>query len=567
MTAPFDAELLAHATPEELVAYKEALEIELALESPLDYACYTSGSARPPHIELLNDWIMALIEGRLYFDGPGPAPVWSGETYVDGDHVFKVMVHPDRGDRPVYNLAISMPPRHGKSYLVSQHLPAWFQTLFPDFSTILASYEADFAAEWGAKARDLIVDHPELGAKVRGGRSAAKSLWHVDGHPGQMKTGGAGGPLTGSGGHLMICDDPVKNQEEALSEVERQSKDDWWSTTFYTRREPWVDTQTPGRVILMNTRWHEDDIQGRKVPETPEAGDGWAKINLPALWEPAGDEVCPLGREPGQALWPQRVPAHELMDIRKPENSGEIWFQALYQGNPFVAEGNVIKAPFRHWSMTNGVYTLTFPDGSTELHDEKQCYRFATMDLAATKNTWSDYTVFTVFDVTRSLPRRLIVRHVERLKMETEDHEKWTRRLAAKWQPRFVSVEDKTFGTNLINRMIRKGGVTIRKVKADKDKTTRALPIDTTNQNDQLFLPAAAAFRNVLEKEMLKFPNGKHDDMVDTIAYGVEEFEKLPAYKTKPEVDQSLEAKLERHIEKKAKQQKKARRARVRRPW
>ena len=105
-----DPELLALATADELEAYKSSLEIELALSSPLDYAVHVSKADRPRHIEHTNDWIVALIDGSLYFDGPGPPPVWTGEVEIDGNHEIKIMAHPERGDRPVYNLAIDMPP-------------------------------------------------------------------------------------------------------------------------------------------------------------------------------------------------------------------------------------------------------------------------------------------------------------------------------------------------------------------------------------------------------------------------------------------------------------------------
>lgn len=131
-------EHLTVATPDELALYARALELHTDLLSPLDYACKVSSAHRYAHVEELNRWIMALIDGRLYFDGPGPAAGRDG-------------LHPFRGDRPVYNLAISMPPRHGKSYLVSEHLPAWFLSSYPEYSCLLASYEADFAQEWSGK--------------------------------------------------------------------------------------------------------------------------------------------------------------------------------------------------------------------------------------------------------------------------------------------------------------------------------------------------------------------------------------------------------------------------------
>ena len=147
---------LSVAKADEIALYARALELHLQLLTPLDHACTVSpDTKRYPHIELLNNWLMALMDGRLYWDGPGPPPVPSGETDEIGRDL---LAHPERGDEPVYNVAISMPPRHGKSYLVSEHFPAWFLTNWPQYSCLLASYEADFAAGWGGKVRDNMVN-------------------------------------------------------------------------------------------------------------------------------------------------------------------------------------------------------------------------------------------------------------------------------------------------------------------------------------------------------------------------------------------------------------------------
>lgn len=114
-------EHLAVAKPEEVALYARALELHGQLLSPLDYAESVSGAKRYAHVALLNVWLMALLEGRLYFDGPGPTAVPSADGEVD-EEGRPILVHPVRGDRPVFNLGISMPPRHGKSFLVSEHL-------------------------------------------------------------------------------------------------------------------------------------------------------------------------------------------------------------------------------------------------------------------------------------------------------------------------------------------------------------------------------------------------------------------------------------------------------------
>lgn len=526
-------DLLQVATEEELALYARALEIHGDLLSALDYAVKVSGADRYAHVEELNRWITALIDGRMYFDGPGPGPNEHG-------------VHPFRGDKPVYNLAISMPPRHGKSYLVSEHLPAWFLSSYPEYSVLLASYEANFAAEWGGKVRDHIVDHPEFGIEVDGGRSAARSMFSLVGHRGFMKCAGAGGPLTGSGGQFIIVDDPIKNAEQALSAIERDNLDNWWHSTLYTRREPWKDG-TPGRVILMATRWHEDDLTGRRVPEMPKQGDEWAMLNLMAIFEPNEENpVDPLGRAEGEALCPERFPIEELISVR---NSNVQWFEAMYQGSPSLDDGNTIHRPFNYYTLHDGMYTTTDEHGAETHYPEDECYRYGTLDPAGTDKSYSDYTVLEVFDVTKETPRRLFLRAVERVKMDQEEHEQRVLEWYRRYNLRAIHVEDKTFGKNIITRLMRQPGVIVQKLKADANKIWRALPVDYEIRSGLLWFPAKADWLADFEREVTKFPKATNDDQVDALAYGVTVFLSLPAHVIRKPDPVTPEEKAAAHIQ------------------
>ena len=535
---------LAVAKPEEIELYARALELHTQMLSPLDYAVSVSDATRYRHVELLNRWIMALMEGRMYFDGPGPVPVDSGDV----DEVGRpILVHPIRGDSPVYNVAISMPPRHGKSFLVSEHLPAWFLSNYPQYSVLLASYEATFASSWGGKVRDHIVDHPEFGIEVTGGRQSSKMQFDLEGHRGMMKCAGVGGPLTGSGGQLIIVDDPVKNAEEAMSATIRDAQEAWWHSTLYSRREPW-DDGTPCRVILMATRWHEDDLTGKRVPEEPKIGDNWAKINLQAIWTPSDDEPAdPLGREEGQALCPERFTAQDLIEIRDGSAEGSMWFQALYQGVPSLDDGNIIKRPFNYYELEDGIYSTTDANGAVEYVEEYDCYRFATLDVAGTDTKRSDYTVMTVFDVSKEMPRRLFLRAVERERITTEHHES----LVLDWYDYYglqaIHIEDKTFGTNLIRRLVGAPGVVVQKLKADTNKVIRSLPVQYEILNGLLWFPRKADWLGEFERELTKFPKTTHDDQVDALSYGVQVFKTLPAWVAPSREPVTMEERLAAH--------------------
>lgn len=216
-------------------------------------------------------------------------------------------------------LLVTMPPRHGKSEFLSLYFPTWYLGVWPDRRVMLASYEASFAESWGRKSRDMMreVGCEVFGVRVRESPSAA-SHWEIEGREGGMSTAGVGGPLTGKGADLLIIDDPIKNAEEANSPTIREKIWDWYRSTAYTRLEP------DGVVIVIQTRWHEDDLAGRVLRDADEGGEPWRVVNMPAI-----DEA-------GRPLWPERFPIDKLRRIER--TLSPYFWSALYQQKP-IREG------------------------------------------------------------------------------------------------------------------------------------------------------------------------------------------------------------------------------------
>ena len=249
-------------------------------------------------------------------------------------------------------LMVFMPPRHGKSEYCSHRVPAWSLSNYPDKNVIVSGYGQDFAQEWGRKVRNTITEHSgQLGVKVASDSSSA-SRWGIDKHGGQMYAVGIGGALTGRGGYLLVCDDPIKNEQEARSEVYRERNWDWWRNVFTTRLEP------NGKILLIMTRWHDDDLAGRLIKQERNR---WSILNLAALAE-REDE---LGRAEGEALWPDRYDVEALEAQR--ESMGDIDFTALYQGRPSLEQGNIIKYEWWNWY-------LELPSAPAHLHLWHQCW-------------------------------------------------------------------------------------------------------------------------------------------------------------------------------------------------
>lgn len=222
---------------------------------------------------------------------------------------------------------VTMPPRAGKSRRTSRWGPTWYLRRHPDHRFMLASYAAHLADDHGRWIRNTITEHaPLLGIDLRYGSQAA-NRFDIAGHEGGMVTAGVGGPLTGRGAHVACVDDPFKGSEDAGSPTQRERVWDWWQSVLLTRLEP------QGSVLLVNTRWDDDDLSGRLLREEPE---DWIVINLPALALTHDD---PLGRQPGEALWPERYDEDDYARIRK--SVGERVWWALYQQQPRPLEGGV----------------------------------------------------------------------------------------------------------------------------------------------------------------------------------------------------------------------------------
>lgn len=470
------AEALAQATPEELAALEQALFQEVALLSPADFATVVNPDyfQCPPHIQMLSDKIAALCDGKLLKE--------------DGT--------------PYKRLLITMPPRHGKSELTSKYTPAWFINRNPKNRVILASYEANFAAEWGGKVRDLIQEANREGLECHlNPTTKARDSWKTQAGGG-MYTAGAQGAITGKGANLFIIDDPFKNDEEANSETIREKVWGMYQSTAFTRLEP------GGVVVLIQTRWHEDDLAGRVLRDQ---ADEWYHVNCPAIAQEDGHDS--IGREPGEPLWAARYSLADLETIRLAVGS-YVW-NALYQQNPFIEGGGILKPDeIQRFAERDGVYMT---GNGAKYVSKSKTWRFITIDTAGTAKNYSDYNVAAVFDVTPDREGLLVA--VERLKMESSEHLKWLRGLFDRYEPRFIGIENKSFGTTLFQNAVR-AGLRVRKLDADTDKVTRAYGASPFIETGRLQLPYASNWLADFEHELSAFPYGTHDDQVDAFSYG-----------------------------------------------
>jgi predicted phage terminase large subunit-like protein len=230
-------------------------------------------------------------------------------------------------------LMIFAPPQHGKSELTSVRLPAFWLGRRPNEPVIITSYGAGLAHSKSRQARAIVesAEYRDVFPGIRTSReSRAVDSWELASpYRGGLLAAGVGGPVTGHGAMLGIIDDPVENWEQAQSKVYRDKAWDWYRGTFRTRI--WEG----GAIVLIMTRWHEDDLAGRLLSE---GEDRWTVLRLPALSEGEADA---LGRSPGEALSPRRFSREALLEIKR--DVGPSVFEAEYQGSPTAPEGNMFK--------------------------------------------------------------------------------------------------------------------------------------------------------------------------------------------------------------------------------
>jgi len=381
-------------------------------------------------------------------------------------------------------LIVSMPPRHGKTELVSIRLAPWLFTQRERVSIIASTYSGDFAEELGLRSRQVMElpvyrelwPHAGLSEDSR-----AMSHWGTT-SGGHFYAVGVLGPLTGRGADILLLDDPHKSRAEASSKTIRDSVYDWFRSTAYTRLE------RNGAIVIVATRWHEDDLIGRLLLE---GGEPWEVVSLPAIAEAADGH-----REVGEALWPQKFDLTALANIKA--TIGELEWQALYQQRPAPLEGALFK-----------------PDAMRVIEAEPADVRrwVRAWDLGATAR--GDPTVGVRMG---EWGTRRVVADVVRLQGSPDQVERAILAAASRdgagceiHLPQDPGQAGKAQVQYLISKL---AGYNVKSSPETGSKTTRAEPYASQCNVGNVDLVRAPWNRAYVE-ELRTFPNGAHDDQVD----------------------------------------------------
>lgn len=419
-----------------------------------------------------------------------------GTPFLRNWHIAAILYRLEQIRRGEINrLIINMPPRYLKSIVCSVAFPAYLLGHDPTYRIICLSYGADLSTKHAADFRAIVQSSWYRGAfpRLKIARTADSDVFTTK--RGYRKTTSVGGALTGLGGNLFVIDDPQK-PVDAQSQPLRDSLNAWFSNTLMSR----LDNRQSGAIIVVMQRVHLNDLTGYLT----ENSDGWTLLNLAAIAEE--DEDIPIGdqqthhRQAGETLHPERdcLAAWEI--VRK-ENGSEV-FAAQYQQNPVPPGGAMLK---RQW--------LRYYDTPPE-----RTYRtkvIQSWDCAAkegAQNSWSVCTTWLIVDKTD-----YYLLDVTRGRYEYPRLRQAALALAEKYDPTAIVIEEASTGIALGQDLKEMGRYRVRPVPVDRDKVTRLYVQAAKFEAGRVYFPKNAPFLPDLEAELLTFPQGKHDDQVDSI--------------------------------------------------
>lgn len=394
----------------------------------------------------------------------------------------------ERGD--TRRLMVLMPPGSAKSTYASVLFPAWYLARHSTDAVIAASHTADLAERFGRRVRNLISEHGAMLGVGLSPDNQAAGQWSLR-EGGEYYAAGVLGPITGRRADLVIIDDPVKSRMEADSETVRERVWEWYKADLSTRLKPGA------RVVLIQTRWHEDDLGGRVLAEMASGGRQWKVLRLPM--EAMPDDA--LGRSVGEPLWPEWFTDDMRADAKR---DARTW-SALYQQEPHPDEGTYFS---RDWLRP-----------VTSLPPAQGLRVYGASDYAVTDNG-GDYTVHIVVGVDPDA--RLWVLDLWRGQTASDAWVEAFCDMVRRWKPMGWAEESGQIragvGPFLVRRMRERSAYVARKdFPTRADKSVRAQAIRGRMAMDGLHYLASAPWRADFEAELLSFPAGKHDDQVDAL--------------------------------------------------
>jgi len=397
----------------------------------------------------------------------------------------KIQEFIERPPRAAYEiLVLSCPPQHGKSMTVTETLPSWINGKFPDARIIIASYNDISASKFGRRNRRKV---EEYGSEVFGISlsKASDQEYEIADHRGGTISRGIMSGITGNPAEFIIIDDPVKNRQEADSETYRDRMWDEWLNSIKTR------LQAGGKVILIQTRWHEDDLAGRIIKYEPNV----EVVNIPCEAE-KGDI---LGRPVGDALFPEIGKGNAwLAEFKAGYTEGTRAWNALFQGRPTAEQGNILH---REWWQ--------------EYIEAPRLMRtLLSVDAAFKNNPDNDFVCVGAWG--KSYANSYLMDLINQ-RLDFPGTVKAVRHMAAKYPGSQILIEDKANGSAVV-QVLRRSVPGIIPVQPIGGKIARVNAIAGYVESKNVYLPKFAPWKDAFIDQCAAFPNGANDDMVDMMS-------------------------------------------------
>ena len=393
-------------------------------------------------------------------------------------------------------LIVNMPPRHTKSEFASYLFPAWFIGKFPNKKLMQVSHNAELATRFGSKVRNLMDtdDYKSIFGDVKLREdSKAKGRWETN-HGGEYFAAGVGGSITGRGADLLIIDDP-HTEQDSMSDSAMERTYEWYNSGPRQRLQP------GGSIVVVMTRWAQDDLTGRLIKSQSEPkSDKWRVVNFPAILDN------------GEPVWPEYWTLEELEKV-KASVSTKNW-NAQYMQDPTSEEGAIIK---RDW----------WGDWNSEILPPLK-HVIQSYDTAFSAKETADYSAITTWGIFQ--PREgyedcIILLDAIKGRFDFPELKAVALEQYKYWEPETVIVEAKASGQPLIHELRRMGIPVIDYVPAKgRDKYTRINSVAPIFESGMVFAPKDEKFAQDVIEECAAFPNGQYDDYVDSMTQAVLRF-------------------------------------------
>lgn len=410
-------------------------------------------------------------------------------------------------------LVLSIPPQHGKSMTITETLPSWYLGKFPTKRIIEASYSEDFAQLFGRRNLRKIEQFGKGLFNIEKGKIANNTEFELSNGIGGMISRGILSGVTGRPADLMIIDDPVKNRQEADSKTYRDRIWAEWNDSFKSR------LSFGAKVIIIQTRWHEDDFAGRIIKNEKHV----TVINLKC----EADDNDPLGRKPGEALCPEIGKGNEwLKDFKSTftTKEGNRTWNALYQGSPTPDDGNIFKRKwFQYYEKLPTLpYMLISVDATFK---DKEDNDFVSIQVWGKKNV--DF--YLVDRVKEHLGFTETLNVIRQLRNKYD-------------QCSAVLIEDKANGSAIIEVLQREFSGVVP-INPEGGKIARANAVSPSFESGNVYLPKTVKWLYDYETELISFPNAEHDDDVDCTTQALNRLRSITALEMSEEQKELYEYK------------------------